>query len=71
MAEEKIRVEAGTCPCCGGTDLDYKGSNLDGELYGYDWYCPDCKAEGVEWHRLQFSSHAVRKADGNYESHDA
>ena len=23
--------------------------------------CPDCKAEGTEWHRMEFSSHAVLK----------
>jgi len=58
---KKIPIEQGTCPECGCTNLDYDASDLDGELVGYPWKCPDCNATGVEWYRLEFSSHAVRK----------
>ena len=59
--KKKVHIEAGTCPKCGGMDLCYGSGEPEDGSYGYEWTCPDCKAEGTEWHRMEFSSHAVLK----------
>ena len=66
------KIEAGTCPKCGSEgELDYDAAEIDGELVGYTRKCP-CGASGVEWHRMQFSSHAVANPDtGKSDSFDA
>ena len=72
MPKKKIHIEAGTCPKCGGV-LDYGSSEVEDGSYGYEWTCPDCGASGTEWHRLEFSSHAVLKKGKHikYETFDA
>jgi hypothetical protein len=72
MPKRKVRIEAGTCPKCDSNgDLDYDAAEIDGELVGYPWKCP-CGATGVEWYRMEFSSHAVRiPKTGRFESFDA
>ena len=68
--KKKIDIAAGTCPKCGGIDLCYGTGDVDdGTSYGYEWTCPDCKAEGVEWHRMEFSAHAVLRK-GKYAQYD-
>jgi len=59
--KKKIRIEAGTCPKCGARNLDYGMSEIEDELVRYEYVCPDCGIDGVEWHRMEFSSHAVVK----------
>ena len=71
--KKKIPVEKDVCPKCGyDLGLDYGESTIDEELIGYDWVCSNCKATGVEWYRMEFSSHAVMdEQTKKYESFDA
>ena len=61
---KKIPVESGTCPKCGHTELNFGDSRLEDGSLGYEWACPHCKARGVEWYTLEFSSHMVETKDG-------
>jgi hypothetical protein len=64
MPKKTIRIESGTCPKCGAEgNLEYGDSELEDELVGYEWDCPDCGASGTEWYHLEFSSHAVEVKD--------
>jgi RNA polymerase subunit RPABC4/transcription elongation factor Spt4 len=59
-----IPYEEGTCPVCGGLDLDYSDPYLEDASAGYEWACPDCNSTGVEWHSLTFSCHVARSVWG-------
>ena len=51
----------GVCPNCEGENLEYGGSEQDGEYLIYDWYCPDCQAEGCEYYICKFVEHQITK----------
>ena len=59
-----IPYEEGTCPVCGGIELDYSDSYIEDNSAGYEWACPDCNSTGVEWHFLTFSQHTSRTIRG-------
>ena len=67
----KIPVEQGTCPKCGGHNLEYGVSHVESESLGYYYHCPDCKRDGVEWYDITFSSHCTlpRSTREKYEYH--
>ena len=44
----------GVCPLCGGTELDYKPSELYGEQYEERYTCLDCGSEGTEVSKIKF-----------------
>ena len=67
---KKIPVEVGVCPKCGG-ELHMGPGDLEGEVVGYQWDCLDCKATGMEWYRMEFSSHALRTKAGGYKFYRA
>lgn len=59
MAKGKktIPIEAGICPKCGKTDLDYASSEIRDECIKYPYTCGDCGFEGIEWYNIVFSCH--------------
>ncbi|MCL2797627.1 MAG: hypothetical protein FWD58_06200 [Firmicutes bacterium] len=63
--KEYLSNEAGTCPLCGGKDLDYGASYVEDNDLNYPWECKECKATGVEYYTVEFSSHGrVKTVDG-------
>lgn len=48
--------EAGVCPVCGNTDLDYGDTIMEqvGDYYGYNWKCSKCNHTGTEWYYMSF-----------------
>jgi hypothetical protein len=53
------KVEVGTCPSCGGDDLNYDNSDFDGELVMYHYTCNQCGIEGSEYFSLKFEGHNI------------
>lgn len=51
--------EAGVCPFCGGTNLDYGTVELEGEMCYYPYKCLECGHEGEEWYEMSFSGHNI------------
>jgi len=49
--------EAGICPVCGSSDLDYDSLKIDAGQVGYPWTCNRCKSHGEEWSNLDFIEH--------------
>ncbi len=49
--------QAGVCPCCGCTALDYGKKYKDEVGVIYPWKCPKCQAKGKETYELRFSGH--------------
>jgi len=63
---EFVANEQGTCPLCGGGDLEYGNTDLDGDGLSYEWECNICGTEGSEWYNLEFTTHGnVRDKNGN------
>ena len=57
----KPAQQAGKCPVCGKSDLEYGSSYPEGECVCYPWECRDCKATGEEWYELTFIEHRVNE----------
>ena len=54
------RQEAGFCPVCKCSDLDYNVMpDIDGDTITYGWSCPKCKSVGDEIHTLTFLEHQI------------
>lgn len=55
-ALEEKNQEAGVCPVCGNTDLDYGDTIMEqvGDYYGYNWRCSKCNHTGTEWYYMSF-----------------
>ena len=49
--------EAGQCPSCGGSELEYDGGEVDGGAYIYKWECADCHTTGREVYNMTFVEH--------------
>lgn len=60
MEERKyVCNEAGRCPVCGSSNLEWGNSDCTGDYINYEWTCKDCGAEGCEWYKLVFDGHEV------------
>lgn len=46
--------EAGVCPICGNTTLNYSETEIEGYSYGYRWTCERCESEGIEWYLMDY-----------------
>lgn len=55
-ALDEKNQEAGVCPVCGNTDLDYGDTIMEqvGDYYGYNWKCSKCNHTGTEWYYMSF-----------------
>lgn len=51
--------EQGTCPKCGGNNLDYGTLELEGDMAYYPYTCNDCGQEGEEWYSMRFDGHNI------------
>lgn len=51
----KTIQEAGRCPKCGSSKINYGDSSPDGESIGYHFTCDVCKTEATEWYDLTYS----------------
>jgi len=52
-------VEQGVCPNCGNNDLEYGGSDFEGDGVCYYWSCEECESTGREWYSLEFTGHNI------------
>lgn len=51
---EKVYAEAGKCPYCNSTNVEYEyGTPEDGD-YNYYCHCMDCKKQFIEGYVLEF-----------------
>ena len=48
-------AENGVCPACGSKDIDWQGSEVDGDQLYYMATCEDCEYSWREWHNLIFA----------------
>ena len=48
-------MEAGKCPKCGKTNLDYCDKDIGINTVVYPFTCPDCGFEGAEVYSVEFS----------------
>lgn len=55
----KNMERAGFCPVCGSEDLNYEDQEFYGDLFLYEWNCPNCEAFGIENYKLTFIGHTV------------
>lgn len=56
--------EQGTCPNCGGTNLNYQAHELyDNDAY-FTYHCEDCGQDGEEAYTLEFNTHIIYDDDG-------
>lgn len=46
--------QPGVCPVCGNNELEYLGTELEGNSYGYRWDCDKCETSGYEWYIMNF-----------------
>ena len=53
---ETENLQAGQCPKCSGSNLDYSCSESAGEQIKYPFTCKDCSFEGIEWCSVTFVS---------------
>jgi len=56
---DAIVDEAGECPNCGNSELNYGKSGLVGEVYSYEWACGQCGTSGKEVYNLEFACHVL------------
>lgn len=63
--EKKIREE-GTCPYCGGNNIDWHGSELDNEFMFYGATCCDCNRDFVEVFKLTYDGYNTYDNDGEH-----
>ncbi len=47
----------GTCPKCGGENLNYETCINDGKRFYYPYVCDDCDTAGKEWYGITFLKH--------------
>lgn len=55
----KYKNEQGTCPKCGGDNLDYGTLELEGYMAYYPYTCKDCGQQGEEWYYMRFDGHNI------------
>lgn len=53
------KIEQGTCPYCGGTDIDYDVAEFEDDYIFYRATCSECKRSFEEWYKLEFVGHNV------------
>jgi C4-type Zn-finger protein len=52
-------VEAGVCPNCGNSSLEYEGKDFEGDAICYYWHCEECNSAGTEWYSIEFTGHNI------------
>ena len=55
--EIRIKHQAGICPKCGGANITYDGSDIDGECMYYKCICDNCNTTFNECYNLVFTGH--------------
>jgi len=53
------KIEAGVCPYCGKTNVEYGVLNVDDNGVSYEVYCNDCKRWFNECYDLDFVGHSL------------
>lgn len=48
------KIESGTCPKCGGSNLEYGSLNIDGQMADYHMTCKTCGFIGKECYDMKF-----------------
>lgn len=51
--------QAGVCPKCGSSKLEYGDMDADGDSLAYAFDCLDCGTHGHEVYNLTFAFHEV------------
>ena len=49
-------MRVGHCAKCGSEEIDYQGSDLEGEQMYYRYSCKSCDHEGKEWYKLEYTT---------------
>lgn len=57
--------EAGVCPFCKETTLEYDSIRAEGTMVYYPWKCSTCGHKGEEWYDLTFSGHNIEDENGD------
>lgn len=56
---------AGECPFCGESNLEYGAIRLEGDMCYFPWECLTCEHIGEEWYSLKFIGHNVIDENGD------
>ena len=47
-------MKEGECPNCGNMDIEWGDRVDDGPCIGYEFHCPKCDKDFVEWYDLTY-----------------